>query len=56
VLQRVARAGIRAVLSPAAPTSGGLDIAATEGITTIGFARGERFNVYTDPGNLFKII
>lgn len=52
VLQRVARAGIRAILSPAAPTSGGLAIAAAEGITTIGFARGERFNVYTDPERL----
>ncbi len=52
VLTRVARAGLRVVLSPAAPTSSGLIIAADEGITAIGFVRGERFNVYTHPEKL----
>lgn len=52
VVNRVARMGIPVVVSPAAPTSEGLEIAAAHGITVIGFARGERFNVYTCPERL----
>lgn len=47
VVERIARIGLRAVVSPAAPTSGGLEIASAEGITAIGFSREKRFNVYT---------
>lgn len=52
VVNRVARMGIPVVVSPAAPTSEGLGIAAAQGITLVGFARGERFNVYTYPERL----
>ncbi|MEW6771248.1 MAG: formate dehydrogenase accessory sulfurtransferase FdhD [Bacillota bacterium] len=52
VVNRVTRMGIPVVVSPAAPTSEGLGIAAAQGITLAGFTRGERFNVYTHPERL----
>jgi len=48
-MSRVARMKIPVIVSPAAPTSRGLEIAAAEGITAIGFTRDKRFNVYTHP-------
>lgn len=52
VMSCVARMKIPVVISPAAPTSRGLEIAAEQGITAIGFARDERFNLYTHPERL----
>ncbi len=46
---KCARACIPLVLSLSAPLSRGLELAKMAGITLIGFARGDRFNVYTHP-------
>jgi FdhD protein len=47
IVQRAAMAEIPVVVSRAAPTSRALDLAASVGLTVVGFARGERMNVYT---------
>lgn len=47
VVIKVARMGAGIIISNAAPTSLGLDFAQELHITTIGFARDGRFNVYT---------
>ncbi|RDV84336.1 formate dehydrogenase accessory sulfurtransferase FdhD [Ammonifex thiophilus] len=49
VIEKVARLGTRLVVSPAAPTSGGLELASEQGITVVGFVRRGRFNIYTHP-------
>ena len=49
---KCSRARIQMVLSPSAPLSMGLELAEIGGITLIGFARGDRFNVYTHPHRL----
>ncbi|MEW6182189.1 MAG: formate dehydrogenase accessory sulfurtransferase FdhD [Bacillota bacterium] len=54
VMERVSRSGIRVVVSPAAPTSRGIETAIAEGVTAIGFARGERFNLYTHPERIVR--
>ncbi|MEW6173294.1 MAG: formate dehydrogenase accessory sulfurtransferase FdhD, partial [Bacillota bacterium] len=54
VMERVARSGMRVIVSPAAPTLKGLEIAIAEGVTAIGFARGERFNLYTHPERIVR--
>ena len=46
---KCARARIPLVISLSAPLSRGLELAKMAGITLIGFARGDRFNVYTHP-------
>jgi len=46
---KCSRARIPIVLSPSAPLSMGLRLAEMAGITLIGFAREDRFNVYTYP-------
>jgi FdhD protein len=47
IVQRAAMAQIPVVVSRAAPTSRALDLAASVGLTVVGFARGERMNIYT---------
>ncbi|MBE3598760.1 MAG: formate dehydrogenase accessory sulfurtransferase FdhD [Limnochordaceae bacterium] len=47
IVQKAAMAGIPAVVSVSAPTSLACEAAREWGLTLIGFARGERFNVYT---------
>lgn len=47
IVSRLAKIKIPVGISPAAPTTQGIEIAAAAGITLIGFARGDRFNVYT---------
>lgn len=47
ILLKAARSGLPLVLSRAAPTSGSIELAEKLGITIVGFARGDRFNVYT---------
>lgn len=49
VLLKVAKLGCAVVLAKSAPTALALDMAEELGITAIGFARGQMFNVYTHP-------
>lgn len=46
---KVVRVGIPVLVSMAAPTSLGLRVAETAGLTVMGFSDGKRFNVYTHP-------
>ncbi|MBU1105136.1 MAG: formate dehydrogenase accessory sulfurtransferase FdhD [Candidatus Riflebacteria bacterium] len=47
IVTKAARGRFEFLISPSAPTSGAFQLATDLGITLIGFARGERFNVYT---------
>lgn len=47
IVTKTARGRFAFLISPSAPTSGAVQLAGDLGITLIGFARGERFNVYT---------
>lgn len=49
VLLKVAKIGVGLVIAKSAPTALALDMAEELGITAIGFARGDRFHVYTHP-------
>lgn len=49
ILLKTAKMGCRVLLSRSAPTNLALKLAEDLGITVIGFARGNRFNVYTHP-------
>nr|WP_321421529.1 formate dehydrogenase accessory sulfurtransferase FdhD [uncultured Methanobacterium sp.] len=46
---KLARVGVPVIASNAAPTSSGYSVAFKAGITMIGFLRGNRFNIYTNP-------
>lgn len=46
---KIARVGIPIIASNAAPTSSGFIVAQESGVTMIGFARGNRFNIYSSP-------
>jgi FdhD protein len=48
ILVKISRAGIPVVISKSAPTDMGVSIAEKTGITLIGFARGNRMNVYSN--------
>lgn len=48
ILAKVARRGIPAIISRSAPTSAAIEQAQALGMTLIGFARGNNFNVYTN--------
>jgi len=54
VLIKIARVGIPILTSNAAPTSSGYEVAEKAGITMVGFARGERFNIYTHPQRIIS--
>lgn len=47
ILMKAARSGVSLILSRSAPTLLTVELAEALGITIVGFARGERFNVYT---------
>lgn len=47
VLLKVSKVGVGIILSKSAPTTLALDLADDLGITTVGFIRGHRLNVYT---------
>ena len=49
ILIKAARAIIPVVLSRSAPTGLTVDLADDLNITVVGFARGERFNIYSHP-------
>ena len=49
MLQKTVRLGAAAIISRTAPTSLSVRLAETAGITLIGYARRDRFNVYTHP-------
>jgi FdhD protein len=49
IIQKLVAMGIQLVVSRAAVTSLAQEIAEKAGITVLGFARGERFNIYTHP-------
>lgn len=46
---KIVRVGIPIIASNAAPTSSGVTVARESGVTMIGFARGDRFNIYSSP-------
>lgn len=52
VLLKVSKIGVGVILSKSAPTSLALDLAHDLGITTVGFIRGDRLNVYTHPDRI----
>jgi len=47
ILMKAARSGVSLILSRSAPTLKTVELAEDLGLTIVGFARGERFNVYT---------
>ncbi|MFC7391470.1 formate dehydrogenase accessory sulfurtransferase FdhD [Scopulibacillus cellulosilyticus] len=49
ILLKVAKIGCEIVLSKSAPTELALNLAEGLGITTVGFIRGDSFNIYTRP-------
>ena len=49
ILLKVAKIGCEVVLSKSAPTELAINLADELGITTVGFIRGQSFNVYTHP-------
>lgn len=49
IISKCSRWGIPIVASRAAPTNLAIEIAETSSITLIGFVRGERMNIYTNP-------
>ncbi|WP_438318975.1 formate dehydrogenase accessory sulfurtransferase FdhD [Sporosarcina sp. FA9] len=49
ILLKVAKIGCEVVLSKSAPTGLALELAEDLGITTVGFIRGDSFNLYTHP-------
>lgn len=50
---KMARAGIPVVISRSAPTALAVKLAEKLGVTLVGFARGNRFNVYTHPERIY---
>jgi FdhD protein len=52
IVSKVARRGIGVIVSRSAPTSRAIELALSLGMTLIGFARGEKFNVYANFGCL----
>ncbi len=56
VIIKVAHMGVGLIISNAAPTSLGLELAESLNITTIGFTRDEEFSVYSHPERIPSII
>jgi FdhD protein len=52
MLQKASRLEAEIVISRTSPTSLSLDLAAARGITLIGYARRDRFNLYTHPNRV----
>jgi FdhD protein len=49
ILAKLARMGVRCIVSRSAPSAQAIEIAREREITLVGFARGRRFNVYSAP-------
>lgn len=56
MLQKAARLGASIVISRTSPTSLSVELAENWGITLIGYARRDRFNVYTHPGRIIDLV
>jgi FdhD protein len=54
LVQKACLAGIPMLVAVSAPSSLAIDLAAACGITLVGFARGERFNIYTHPERIIE--
>ena len=54
MLQKAARIGASIVISRTSPTSLSLELAEKWGLTLIGYARRDRFNLYTHPGRIIQ--
>ncbi len=54
MLQKSAQIGAAIVISRTSPTSMSVDLAEKWGITLIGYARRDRFNLYTHPGRIIE--
>lgn len=54
ILLKIAKIGCEIVLSKSAPTELALQLAQDLGITTVGFIRGESFNLYTHPERILQ--
>ena len=52
MLIKVIRVGIPIIISNAAPSSSGIDVAKSGNITVVGFVRHNRFTVFTSPGRI----
>jgi FdhD protein len=52
LIVKAARVGIPLVVSVSAPTDAAITVAGRVGITLVGFARGDGFTVYSNPGRL----
>jgi len=55
MIVKVANAGVPIIISKAAATDAGILLAARSNVTLIGFARGERFTVYTHPERIVDL-
>lgn len=55
ILLKVAKIGCEIVLSKSAPTELALNLADELGITTVGFIRGDTFNLYTHPERIVTV-
>ncbi|MFS0672197.1 formate dehydrogenase accessory sulfurtransferase FdhD [Ornithinibacillus sp. 179-J 7C1 HS] len=55
VLLKISKIGVGIILSKSAPTDLALNLASDLGITTIGFARGNKMNVYTHPCRIEEV-
>jgi FdhD protein len=54
LVQKACLAGIPMLVAVSAPSSLAIDLAEACGITLVGFARGERFNIYTHPERIVQ--
>ncbi len=52
LVQKAALAGVAIIVAIGAPTSLAIELAESANITLVGFARGTRFNVYTEPSRV----